>query len=74
MKDFLLISSGIIIASLYWSIKRDLDNHKRDTQEYIEAVAGDLNETVHQIAGSIETAVDESDDLKRKIRNSKAML
>ena len=74
MRDFLLIGSGIIISYLYWSVKRDIDNHKRDTQEYIEVVSNDLNETVHEIAASIEIAVDESDNLKRKIRNSKGVL
>ena len=74
MRDLLLIGSGIILGSLYWIIKRDLVNHRQNIEEFVEMVADDINETVQEIASSIEVAVDESDDLKRKIRNSKAML
>ena len=74
MRDLLLIGSGIIIGSLYWIIKRDMATHRQQVEEFVEMVAEDLNETVQDIASSIEVAVDESDTLKRKIRNSKAML
>ena len=74
MRDLLLIGSGIILGSLYWIIKRDLVNHRQNIEEFVKMVADDINETVQEIASSIEVAVDESDDLKRKIRNSKAML
>lgn len=74
MRDLLLIGSGIVLGSLYWIIKRDLVNHRQNIEQYVEAVAEDINQTVQEIAGSIEVAIDESDELKRKIRNSKAML
>ena len=74
MRDLLLIFGGIAIGSMYWKVRRDLDLHRQYVEDYVDHVVADMNETVTDIHSGIERAIDESDDFKRKFRNSRAML